>query len=123
MRIICCDENEFVVTVDNSGHGRMFFLTDLEKDPIKFSNISSSSEDNSTWSVDGSRQNPPRIAVGSNTQKVTVYDLSTGLKETINAHMHNVPCVSFSPCGKFIASTSIDKTVKIWEERIIDNKA
>jgi WD40 repeat protein len=24
--------------------------------------------------------------------------------------------VSFSPCGKFIASTSIDKSVKIWEE-------
>ncbi len=24
--------------------------------------------------------------------------------------------MSFSPCGKFIASTSIDKSVKIWEQ-------
>jgi len=32
------------------------------------------------------------------------------------AHDHNVPCVSFSPCGTFIATTSIDKTVKIWEK-------
>jgi WD40 repeat protein len=66
--------------------------------------------------VDGSQEAPPRVAVGSNTFKVTVYNLSTGGKKTVNAHQHNVPCVSFSPCGKYLASTSIDKTLKIWEE-------
>jgi WD40 repeat protein len=72
--------------------------------------------DNSTWSVDGASINPPRVAVGSNTHKVTVYNLQSGKKSTINAHQHNVPCVSFSPCGKFLATTSIDKRLKIWEE-------
>lgn len=59
--------------------------------------------------------NPPRVAVGSNAHKVTVFDLQTGQKSSIDAHGHNVPSVSFSPCGKFIASTSIDKSVKVWE--------
>lgn len=94
----------------------MLYLKDLEKDPFKFANIIQSLDDNSTWSVDGAKVNPPRVCVGSNTHKVTVYNLQEGNKSMINAHNHNVPCVSFSPCGKFIATTSIDKTLKIWEE-------
>lgn len=99
-----------------AGQVRMVYLHDLYKDPFKYSNIIDPRADNSTWSVDGSAANPPRIAVGSNTHKVTVYDLQSGGKTTINAHQHNVPCVSFSPCGRFIASTSIDKSLKIWEQ-------
>jgi len=95
---------------------RMFYLQDIERDPFKHSNIDPSTNDNSTWSVDGASVNPPRVAVGSNTHKVTVYNLQTGNKSTINAHQHNVPCVGFSPCGKFLATTSIDKRLKIWEE-------
>ncbi len=99
-----------------AGQVRMFYLKDLEREPFKYSNILNSTNDNSTWSVDGASTKPPRVAVGSNTHKVTVYDLSSGIKSTINAHQHNVPCVSFSPCGKFLASTSIDKRLKVWEE-------
>ena len=94
----------------------MFYLKDLDRDPFKYNNINPATNDNSTWSVDGSRMNPPRVAVGSNTHQVTVYDLASGVKQTIKAHQHNVPCVSFSPCGKFLASTSIDKRLKVWEE-------
>lgn len=93
----------------------MLYLEDLLKDPIKFTNHYSSSPDNSTWSLSGSQVNPPRIVVGSNAHKVTIFDLSTNKSHKINAHKHNVPSVSFSPCGKFIASTSIDKSVSIWE--------
>lgn len=53
----------------------MLYLKDVEKDPFKFSNIIESIDDNSTWSVDGASVNPPRVCVGSNTHKVTVYDL------------------------------------------------
>ena len=38
------------------------------------------------------------------------------MEKLTRAHNHNIPSVSFSPCGKFIASTSIDRSVKIWEE-------
>jgi WD40 repeat protein len=79
-------------------------------------------EDNGTWSLSASKTLPPRIAVGSNAHKVTVskkinfkvYNLSTGNHSTIDAHKNNVPAVSFSPCGKFLASTSIDETLKLW---------
>eukprot|EP01006_Ploeotia_vitrea_P010445 TRINITY_DN27131_c0_g1_i1.p1 TRINITY_DN27131_c0_g1~~TRINITY_DN27131_c0_g1_i1.p1 ORF type:complete len:631 (-),score=61.00 TRINITY_DN27131_c0_g1_i1:294-2186(-) len=35
--------------------------------------------------------------------------------EVYVGHAHNVPCVAFSPCGEFLASTSIDGTVRIWD--------
>lgn len=116
MRLVTCGGKEFIVTVDDGGYVRMLFLEDLFKDPIKFHNYYASSDDNTTWSVTGSSVNPPRVAVGSNAHKVTVFDLSTGQKTGIDAHGHNVPCVSFSPCGRFIASTSIDKSIKVWEQ-------
>ena len=94
----------------------MLYLDDLFKDPIKFHNLYNHTNDNSTWSLSGSKVNPPRVVVGSNAHTVTVMNLQNSTKSCINAHKHNVPCVSFSPCGKFIASTSIDKSVKIWEE-------
>jgi len=58
----------------------MLYLKDLDREPFKYSNIFPAINDNSTWSLDGSRANPPRVAVGSNTHKVTVYDLQSGLK-------------------------------------------
>jgi WD40 repeat protein len=117
LKLIECGGKEFLVTVDMAGQTRMVYLKDLEKDPFKYSNILTTTQDNSTWSVDGSQVDPPRVAVGSNTHRVTVYNLESGEKSTIAAHHHNVPSVSFSPCGRFLASTSIDKTLKIWEER------
>ncbi|CDW75675.1 wd40 repeat-containing protein [Stylonychia lemnae] len=120
MRLIKCDENEFLAIVDMNGQGRMLFLNNLDRDPMKFSNINVQKDDNSTWSIDGSQQLPPRIVVGSNTYQCTVYDMQSNEYQTINAHSHNVPCVSFSPCGKFFASTSIDKTLRVWEERQIE---
>ena len=74
------------MTVDMAGQLRMFYLKDIEREPFKYSNIDQTTNDNSTWSVDGSGINPPRVAVGSNTHKVTVYDLSSGQKQTIKAH-------------------------------------
>lgn len=33
----------------------------------------------------------------------------------IRGHRHNIPCIAFSPCGTFIASVSIDCTVRVWD--------
>lgn len=80
MKLISCGDQEYIVTVDMVGQVRMLYLKNLEREPSKHSNFLSTSSDNSTWSVDGASVNPPRVAVGSNTFKVTVYDLSTGEK-------------------------------------------
>jgi len=116
LKLIRCDDREFICTVDYGGNVRMIFLDNLDREHIKFRNVYQGVHDNSTWSLTGATMNPPRVAVGSNAHKVTVFDLQSGKKSQINAHQHNVPCVSFSPCGKFIASTSIDKSIKIWAE-------
>ena len=116
LKLIKCDGNEFVCTVDYGGNVRMLWLNNLQREFIKFKNIYPSKNDNSTWSLCGSAVNPPRVVVGSNAHMVTVFNLTNGAKSEIPAHNHNVPCVSFSPCGRFIASTSIDKSVKIWTE-------
>lgn len=35
-------------------------------------------------------------------------------RQTINAMNHNIPCVKISPCGNFIAATSIDCSTRIF---------
>lgn len=120
MRLVTCAGREFLVTVDFAANVRMLYLDDLERDPIKFKNEYPWAEDNSTWSVDGNSvpgELPPRVVVGSNAHSLTVFNLESGsAKKLPRAHGHNVPCVSFSPCGRFIASTSIDRSVKLWEQ-------
>jgi hypothetical protein len=75
MRLVECDNREFLVTVDNGGYVRMLYLEDLFKDPIKFHNHYPECPDNTTWSVTGTGVSPPRVAVGSNAHKVTVFNL------------------------------------------------
>lgn len=122
VRLVTCAEREFIVTVDFAAHVRMLYLDDLDKDPIKFKNEYAWAHDNSTWSVDGSSvpgEVPPRVVVGSNAHSLTIFNLQSGECERLpKAHGHNVPCVSFSPCGRFIASTSIDRSVKLWERTL-----
>lgn len=102
------------MTVDDGAFIRMFYLDDLNREPIKFTNIAPFANDNSTWSCDGTGTQPPRVVVGSNAHSLSIIDLSTEELQRVKAHRNNVPSVSFSPCGKYIASTSIDHSCKIW---------
>jgi len=123
LKLVRCADREFLVTVDMGAHVRMIYLDDLDKDPIKFNNEFGHTTDNSTWSVDGSSSSayPPRVVVGSNAHSLSIFNLQTGESERLpRAHNHNIPSVSFSPCGRFFASISIDRSVKVWEK--VDGK-
>ncbi|KAG0221329.1 hypothetical protein BGX31_009991 [Mortierella sp. GBA43] len=41
-------------------------------------------------------------------------------QQILTGHGHNIPSVAFSPCGKFVATASIDRTCRTW--RLSDGK-
>ena len=55
--------------------------------------------------------------MGSNGHHVARFDLSAknvqNSREIVVRHEHNVPCVDVSPCGRFLATASIDATICI----------
>ena len=76
LKLIKCDGREFICTVDMQANVRMIFLSNLDRELIKFSNVYEGIQDNSTWSLCGSPTNPPRVVVGSNSHKVSVFNLN-----------------------------------------------
>ncbi|CAO3565980.1 unnamed protein product [Mortierella alpina] len=41
-------------------------------------------------------------------------------QQILRGHGHNIPCVTFSPCGEFVATASVDQTCRTW--RLSDGK-
>ena len=35
-------------------------------------------------------------------------------RTVLSGHLHNIPNISFSPCGMFLVSCSIDRTCRVW---------
>ncbi|KAG0086350.1 hypothetical protein BGZ93_000162 [Podila epicladia] len=123
---------EIVATVNHSGGVCVWFTMRLQKDPF----LLSASE--SAWGL-AIHSEQRMIAVSTNAHLVDVFhfgidivksqssrtlapDLSvdpstTTLSEShqiFRGHLHNIPCVAFSPCGRFLASTSLDGTCRTW---------
>ena len=103
--------NKFIICVDMKG-----FLHKIDLDTYEFQKFDCKNEtnvDNSCWSLDG---HYPYVAGGGNHFKIKIHNVEN-LSETkiltLSNNKHNVPCVSFSPCGNFILSASIDKYVKL----------
>lgn len=69
-----------------------------------------------TWSLDLNSKHGI-LAVGANSHKISTFDLKTHEKkrEVFASHDNNIPSIQFSPCGNYIASISIDKSLQIFD--------
>jgi len=83
------------------------------------------------WSID-MHEGTSRLACGTNGHDVLWWDIPGGFegclgdsvgeevaefwaesgKHVLKGHLHNVPCIRFSPCGRFLASASIDTSLR-----------
>jgi len=103
-----------LISVDDVGEVRVFFVDNLDQKPVNFNNNAVS-----TWGCAVNTQ-APMIAVSANSWSISIWNLANSSQEeyqktTCEGHNHNIPCIDFSPCGNFIASVSIDCQIKIWE--------
>eukprot|EP00668_Euglena_longa_P013877 GGOE01017827.1.p1 GENE.GGOE01017827.1~~GGOE01017827.1.p1 ORF type:complete len:565 (-),score=110.67 GGOE01017827.1:261-1847(-) len=76
----------------------------------------------SSWSIACHAKG--RLAVGSNAHNIVTFRLQpqqVGRPQVLRGHRHNIPCVCYSPCGLFLASTSIDGSVRLWDVETIKN--
>jgi WD40 repeat protein len=72
-------------------------------------------ETESTWSLSCS-SNQEFICFGDNSHGIKIFNFIHNSLSTLVGHSHNVPCVDVSKCGKFIVSSSIDGSVRIWNQ-------
>ena len=68
------------------------------------------------FSPDGRRLAACRNIADRTAGEVLVFDAATGLRIfTLRGHTSNVTAVAFSPDGRRIATSSFDRTAKLWE--------
>lgn len=121
------DKSTYILAIDNSGllHTKRFKF-DYKKKSItehetKRFSCTIDASDNSVWSLDCYY---PYIAVGGNHRCVLIHNIQDKPEIGENKifknipyseNKHNVPYVSFSPRGEYIACASIDSQVKVWD--------
>lgn len=73
-----------------------------------------------------SRISPRRYPSQPASMPLTATEDPTTSQQILSGHGHNIPCVTFSPCGHFIATASVDRTCRTWrlsDGRQIQQKA
>ncbi|KAF9359385.1 hypothetical protein BGX34_008414 [Mortierella sp. NVP85] len=120
-RLIAISSNAHNATIFHCGtDSRLLqraFFSDPEPSPSGFSSSSSSS-----YYTSGTRRSTLGQTASRHSSEAS---MSTPLvdqasQQILIGHDHNIPSVAFSPCGQFVATTSIDRTCRTW--RLSDGK-
>eukprot|EP01132_Coremiostelium_polycephalum_P002249 gene2249-2772_t len=113
IRIGKIEDEDVLITVDEGGFVRLFFVNDIDRPPLMFFNAGVS-----TWGIAICRSKP-LFAVSANNFKATMWNLNDEhpqqTRKTFIGHNHNIPCIDFSPDGNYLVTISIDKFVRIWD--------
>ncbi|KAF9110998.1 hypothetical protein BGX27_005525 [Mortierella sp. AM989] len=120
-RLIAVSCNAHTVTVFHCG------IDSRLSQRLLFGDIQSSASDTimSTSSMPSTSSIPPpsseRASVHTTTGSIPSPPLlERASQQILRGHDHNIPNIAFSPCGNFIASTSVDRTCRTW--RLSDGK-
>lgn len=108
---------ETLVAVGENGLILVWDLKNLDDQPILMDTFDFAS----TWGIASCRNNS-LLAVSSNSHSVTIFHYPSKRiifhaepeSESEQIHIHNIPSLDFSPCGKYLASCSIDGSVGVW---------
>lgn len=101
------DESPVLVSVGSKGDVNVWFLENLEINPLTFNTKSS------TWGV-AINNKRMLVAVSSNNKLITIFNLQTFEKSLLTGHSHNIPNLEFDH-NRFLISCSIDETCRVWD--------
>ncbi|CAG9311712.1 unnamed protein product [Blepharisma stoltei] len=110
LKILKFNEEEVLCILTMDAQAILYFIENPDRTPLYYSNFDPAYEDNSTWSCTSSGH---MLLLGSNSHTINAMDLETGDSKRLKIHDHNIPCIDFSPSGKYFACASIDSTVSI----------
>ncbi|KAI8997026.1 WD40-repeat-containing domain protein [Pilobolus umbonatus] len=129
-------DKEVLVSVSDMGDVCIWRTDSLDEPPMILSNESS------TWGI-AVHGEQGLIAVSANDWKITVFNILEmtrsnpifGRREEncmgntekieLSGHEHNIPNIDFNKSGRYLASSSIDMTCKIWDiktRRVVSEK-
>ncbi|KAF9340826.1 hypothetical protein BGZ91_012363 [Linnemannia elongata] len=123
---------EVLVTANDAGEVCVWFTNNLQRTPLLLSVTESA------WGI-AIHTERRLIAISTNAHTVTVFHCGTNSRisprhyssqststpltatedpttsqQILSGHGHNIPCVTFSPCGHFVATASVDRTCRTW---------
>ncbi|EEB08358.2 WD repeat protein [Schizosaccharomyces japonicus yFS275] len=122
LSIVCQGTVELLIVLDDSGKVQIYQTDDLNRAPQVYE------VSDSAWGLAFSSQRI--LAVSANSHNIEMFHLGTEYSSKFNdyrsrwfhtsklvlvGHNHNIPNISFDSTGRYIASVSIDCSLRVWD--------
>ncbi|KAF9136218.1 hypothetical protein BGW39_003663 [Mortierella sp. 14UC] len=100
---------EVLVTGNEAGEVCVWFTSNFKRDPLllRTSSRHIPAAHRTTASASGASSSSRSDLWSATNEPSTSQQILSG-------HGHNIPCVTFSPCGHFVATASVDRTCRTW---------